>query len=110
MAIFCSRSWIILGFLVLLITSCGNQEVVTLANGEPDGKAIFNQNCTVCHGANGKLGIGEAADLNMTEKTIAEKLYIITNGSESGKMRPFKGYLTEKEIDAVANYTETLKK
>ena len=93
-----------------LITACNNPKQTNFIDEEPDGKAIFNENCKVCHGANGQLGIGGAADLSITKKTIPEKLYIITNGSESGKMRAFKGFLNEKEIDAVAQFTETLKK
>jgi hypothetical protein len=58
----------------------------------------------------GDLGVGGALDLSITKKTFEEKLYIITNGSESGKMTPFKGVLTEKEISAVTAHIETLKK
>jgi len=110
MAIYYRRSRFILIGLVFILTSCGEQESMVNENGEPNGAAIYNQNCKVCHGGKGNLGVGDAADLSTSEKTFDEKLYIITNGSESGKMTPFKGVLTEKEISAVATHIETLKK
>ena len=110
MAILGSRRRIILIGIVFTLTACGQHESVINESGEPNGKAIYNQNCKVCHGGKGDLGVGDAADLSRSEKTFEEKLYIITNGSESGKMTSFKGVLTEKEISAVIAHIETLKK
>lgn len=110
MAIYDSRSRIILIITAFLFTTCGENTAPTSVDGEPNGKAIYNQNCKVCHGGNGSLGIGGAADLSISQKSFEEKLYIITNGSESGKMTSFKRVLIEKEIDAVTKYIETLKK
>ena len=110
MAILGSRRRIILIGIVFTLTSCTEQEPVMNENEEPNGKAIYKQHCKVCHGGKGDLGVGDAADLSMSGKTTEEKLYIITNGSESGKMTAFKGVLTEKEISAVTTHIETLKK
>ena len=99
---------IILIGVFFTIASCGEQEIVINNKRGPNGKAIYKQNCKVCHGGNGDLGLGEAADLSKTKKTFEEKLYIITNGSESGKMASYKGILTEKEIAAVTAHIETL--
>lgn len=110
MAIYYRRSWIVLTVIAVALTSCGEPESVVNEDGEPNGKALYNQNCKVCHGGKGDLGVGDAADLSKSGKTFEEKLYIITNGSESGKMTPFKGVLTEKEISAVTTHIETLKK
>jgi len=110
MAIYNRGSWIILTTILFVLTSCGEQEPVVNENGEPNGMAIYNQNCKVCHGGKGDLGVGDAADLSISEKTFEDKLYLITNGSESGKMTPFKSVLTEKEINAVTTHIETLKK
>ena len=110
MAILGSRRRIILIGIFFTLISCTEQEPVINENVEPNGSAIYKQNCKVCHGAKGGLGVGDAADLSITKKTFEEKLYIITNGSESGKMTSFKGVLTEKEISAVTTHIETLKK
>ena len=110
MAILGSRRRILLIGIIFTLTSCTEQEAVINENEEPNGIAIYTKHCKVCHGGKGDLGVGEAADLSKSEKTADEKLYIITNGSESGKMTPFKGALTEKEISAVTTHIETLKK
>ena len=108
MAFYNSRSWFILIGIVFTFSSCTEQDKVINENGEPNGSAIYKQNCKVCHGGKGDLGVGEAADLSRSTKTFEEKLYIITNGSESRKMTSFKGVLTEKEISAVTAHIETL--
>jgi mono/diheme cytochrome c family protein len=108
MAILGSRRRIILIGLFFTLGSCSEQEVVINDTGAPNGKAIYKQNCKVCHGGAGDLGVGDAADLSTTKKTFEEKLYIITNGSENGKMTSYKGVLTEKEIAAVTAHIETL--
>ena len=110
MAILGSRRRIILIGIVFVLTACGQQESVINEDGSSNGSAIYKQNCKVCHGGKGDLGVGDAADLSKSKKTIEEKLYIITNGSVSRKMTPFKGVLTEKEISAVTTHIETLKK
>jgi len=76
----------------------------------PVGKEMYAQYCASCHGNNGDLGISDAADLTVSRTSLDEKIYTISNGSENGKMTPYKGLLSEKDIDAVAHYVETLKK
>ena len=49
-----------------------------------------------------------AYDLTQTKLTVEEKIQVITNGRKL--MTPFKGLLSEKQIEAVAKYTENLKK
>lgn len=112
MAVLGSRRRVILMGIVFafFFTACGQQESVVNENGKPNGRAIYKNNCKVCHGSKGDLENGGAADLSKSEKTIEEKLYIITNGSASGKMTSYKGVLTEKEISAVTNHIETLEK
>lgn len=76
--------------------------------GEPDGKKIYKTYCKLCHGAKGGLGINGAANLKKSEMELAERIAIITNGKTT--MTPFKGTLTEKQIEAVAEYSMTLVK
>lgn len=72
-----------------------------------DGKKIFKQNCVICHGADGKLGINGSKDLTLSEMDLEERIAIITNGK--GTMTPFNALLSEDKIKAVAEYTFTLK-
>lgn len=103
----------LIGACIPLLHSCGNSDKKSSDNSgskELTGQEIYEQRCVVCHGGNGDLGISDAADLSASTLSLEEVIYTVTNGSESGKMTPFKGILGEKDIDAVANYIETLKK
>lgn len=81
----------------------GQNQEAALKNGQ----AIYNAACAACHGADGKLGVGGAKDLTASTLSHAEKVDMITNGK--GLMTPFKGQLTEQEIDAVASYVDSMK-
>lgn len=82
--------------------SSSSQPVVTL-----DGEKIFRQNCVVCHGADGKLGVNGSKDLTVSELSSDERYAIISKGK--GVMTAFENILSIPEIKAVADYTMTLK-
>lgn len=69
------------------------------------GKEIFEQKCTLCHGADGKLGQAGAKDLSATQLPHAGIVEIITNGKNT--MAAYKEALTAEQIEAVASYIET---
>ena len=94
----------------VLLASCGSEPKDISHIGEIDGQKIYQKYCTVCHGSKGDLGVSDAADLTVSVKTRDEKIYIVTNGSESGKMTSYKGILAEREVEAIVDYIETLKK
>jgi mono/diheme cytochrome c family protein len=73
-----------------------------------DVKKLYKQNCALCHGLKGKLGLNGAKDFALSKLTIKEKVEIITNGKD--KMLPFKNSLTEEQIKALAEYTSSFKK
>jgi mono/diheme cytochrome c family protein len=66
---------------------------------------IYNTNCGICHGKNGRKGLAGAKILPESELTVEERIEIITNGK--GQMMPYKNLLSEEEIKAVAEYTMT---
>ena len=72
-----------------------------------DGKAIFEANCTKCHGEDGKAGIMGAQDLTTTQLDDMAITDIITNGK--GAMQSYKGILTDEQIKAVVEYVHILK-
>lgn len=71
------------------------------------GRALFAQNCAICHGANGKLGLNGAHDLTKSNLNQNGRVYIVTNGL--GKMPSFKDQLTPEQIQQVTAYSLTLK-
>jgi cytochrome c6 len=95
----------------LLLVACGNSGG---ASGAPPagtmpksrGEAIFDTHCTLCHGSDGRLGIGGAKDLTATPLTRDEMVAIVTHGR--GTMMPYKNILKPDEIEAVVDHVRTL--
>jgi mono/diheme cytochrome c family protein len=65
-----------------------------------DGKSIYEANCAVCHGNDGKLGMAGASDLSQTKLSQSEIASIILNGK--GAMPKVK--MTDDQANAVAEY------
>jgi mono/diheme cytochrome c family protein len=81
-----------------------NTTTTTTAAGDATaGQTIFASNCSTCHGATGHGGNG-GPDLTSipSAKNYQTVVAQITNGG--GGMPPFKGTLTQKEINDVATY------
>jgi len=75
------------------------------ARGE-DAAALFQAKCKICHGPDGKgapagLKMG-VKDLTAAKISAADAAKAIQDGK--GKMTPFKGKLTDAEIQALAAY------
>jgi quinohemoprotein ethanol dehydrogenase len=68
-----------------------------------NGTQLFSNNCESCHGP---MGAGGHVGPNLQKSPVAEHLAQvekqIRNGG--GAMPPFSGVLSDKEIDAVAQY------
>lgn len=105
---------VLLAFAAIgLIISCGGEEKKPSkpAAQKPvakkiDGKKIYKMNCVICHGADGKLGINGAKDITVSELSDAEKVNLIKKGK--GVMTAFESILTEEQIEAVVEYTNSL--
>ncbi|WP_165903735.1 GNAT family N-acetyltransferase [Hymenobacter gummosus] len=102
--------------LLTLLGSCGEAEkpaatppapAVAAADVVDPGKALFEQNCVLCHGPDGKRGLNGAHDLTKSNLNQMGRVYMVTNGL--GKMPAFKGQLTPEQIEQVAAYSLTLK-
>lgn len=73
-----------------------------------DGVKIYKTYCVICHGTKGDMGSNGAFNLQTSELSVDERKLVIKNGR--GVMTAFKGILKPEEIEAVAEYTMTLKK
>jgi cytochrome c6 len=79
-------------------------------------KNIFSTKCAICHGPNGdgKTPIGKTLNIpdfhsaQVQKMTDAEMKAVIINGKN--KMPPFKGKLTDSQIDDVVQYVRHLGK
>ena len=108
-----SRMTRILPFaLGLLLLACGSATAdgTTMADSadKSPGEQVFNMNCALCHGRDGKLGLNAAKDLTASTLTKAEMVAMVRQGK--GTMMPYKDVLSAKEIDAVVDHVRTLGK
>ena len=103
------RNWI---FPALIGTFCA---VACAAAEGPDadkkdpvtpGEAMFNSNCTMCHGRDGRLNLSGAKDLTKSVLTKAEMIAIVTSGK--GDMAGFGRTLTKKQVEEVVNHVRSL--
>ncbi|UOG74541.1 cytochrome c [Hymenobacter tibetensis] len=72
-----------------------------------DGKVLYTENCAVCHGADGRLGLNGAHDLSKSNLNTTGRVYMVTQGL--GKMPSFKDKLTASQIQQVVAYSISLK-
>ena len=90
-------------------------------SGDPEmGKRVYEDNCTICHGADGKGKgtIAEIYDMEPADHTDAsilnrmsnEKIHsIIVDGTKGAKLMPgWKDILSDKEIEDVISYIRLL--
>lgn len=71
------------------------------------GKALYEANCTTCHGNAGAAQVGQAADLSKSELSATEINNVIVDGV--GKMVGFGSNLDSTEVNAISAYVLTLK-
>lgn len=93
--------------LLLTIIACKLEKKENTPS-KTDGKAIYMDRCTSCHGMDGKMGFGGAKDITQTMKSLDEIIHQVTNGK--GAMAPYKNILTPEEIYAVSEYALSLSK
>lgn len=66
------------------------------------GEKVYNNNCQICHGDQ-LVSTGQTFDLRrLTENDRARFDNSVRNGKN--QMPPWKGYLTDEEIDQVWHY------
>lgn len=82
----------------------GAKEISATANGVE----IYATNCAMCHGEDGKKGLAAATDLSTSALSKEEAVAVITDGRKN--MAAYKNVLSTEQIDAVADYIQTLKK
>ncbi|MGH2665612.1 c-type cytochrome [Flavobacterium sp.] len=92
--------------LLMLMVTRGSYSNIT--EGPGDGKAIFENECSKCHGKDGARGRFGAKNLQKSRLTDAEYLKIISNGKSI--MPAWKRRLSGEQINQVINYVKELKK
>ena len=79
------------------------------------GKTIYTENCTLCHGrkANGRTGRWQSADLTKFNKGFSRFVAIVEDGvkprrGSNNKMPPWSEFLNKEQIMMIGAYLETL--
>ncbi len=98
------KKLLILSALVLIVLSCAEKKEKTPGT---DARKLYKQNCVICHGIDGKLGLNNSKDLTKSALTLDERILLVKNGK--GAMTPFGNILSAKDIKAVSEYTFKLK-
>lgn len=102
--------WLIIG--LLLTTSAAAAQATS-----PDGKALYDKSCRMCHGADGTPSAAmvkmmpalHAIDSSfMASRSDDSVVKVLTQGT--AKMKSFKDKLTPAELAAVAKYLRELAK
>lgn len=101
------RSTLLISFFSLLAWSCGDSGSSRAGDEEISGVKIYKTHCAICHGDDGRKGFADAKVLPESGLRLEERILLITNGRNT--MMPYSGILSEEEIEAVAEYTLSLK-
>jgi mono/diheme cytochrome c family protein len=94
----CTGALVVLGAILLPATLASAQDAAKIEAGEN----VFNTNCAVCHGDQ-LVSTGQTFDLRRLKESDRSRF---DNSVRNGKnqMPPWKGKLTDEEIDQVWNY------
>lgn len=98
---------VIFSFLLAIgiaVYSCGGGEKTVQGTSGAD---IYNNNCVVCHGADGKAGMTGATDLSTSVLTHEAAVNVVMFGRNG--MRAFNE-LSKDEVEAVVAHIESLRK
>jgi mono/diheme cytochrome c family protein len=96
------RAWtgavVVLGAALSIVSTVSAQDAAKIEAGEN----VFNSNCAVCHGDQ-LVSTGQTFDLRRLKDTDRARF---DNSVRNGKnqMPPWKGVLTDEEIDQVWHY------
>ena len=72
-----------------------------------DGKKLYEQNCQLCHGEDGKLAMHGAKDLTATQLNDEQIRTLLMEGKNA--MSSYKELYSTDQINAVMHYIKTLK-
>ena len=89
---------------------------VTWSPAQDTGADLFKARCAACHGADGKgettmgkkMGLKDLGSADVQGKSDADINGVITNGKD--RMPPYKGKLTDDQINSLVKYIRTLKR
>ncbi|MFK7799549.1 MAG: cytochrome c [Aureispira sp.] len=97
-------------FVMACNTSTPSSSTTKASDSEPSGPSgalVYRERCVTCHGANGRMGNNGAKLLPESPLNVAQRIEVVTHGRNI--MPAFNDMLTPEEIEAVVQFTMTLK-
>lgn len=102
-------SFIALTVFLFSCNSNGSIEQKTPSPEKKSGESLFIQHCAMCHGEDGRLGVGGAANLTELDLTYERIRNVLKNGKNA--MPAMISELGNKQaVDSVIAYTLELTK
>lgn len=98
----------LVGLFVFCLSCSSKQDGDNASGTQSVGKTLYDNNCTQCHGSDGKLGNSGATDLSTSVLSDEESKKRIKNGRNA--MPPMAEVLgSEANMDSVVNYIKTFR-
>lgn len=102
--------------IMCVLSGCGSRhsfagnsnDKSAAGNSAEQGKDIYEEQCSVCHGDDGTAGISNAANLQRSRLDSSRIVAQIANGGR--RMPAFGDVLTAEEIVSLEEYVRTLRK
>lgn len=113
MKLFHLSYFVLLLFLsVVIFSSCGSSSAADQGNAtstaiDPEMvRKLYHAKCSICHGADGKLGVANSKDLSLSVLNKEEVVAMIRYGKNT---MPPQTTLTDEQVDALADFTLNLR-
>jgi mono/diheme cytochrome c family protein len=111
------RVWTVAAVVLIGLPIVAAAQAPAAGATEPDGAALYRQNCKSCHGAKG-IPPERMVTLYPTLKTLADSaeqarlteaaIVAVLQHGKGKDMKPFTGKLSAAEMAAVAKFVKTL--
>jgi cytochrome c oxidase cbb3-type subunit 3 len=77
----------------------------SIVNAAPDGAALYQQHCSVCHGVDGKGGVGVPLSLSSFIDSVSDEYLRITiRVGRPGRIMPSFPKLSEAQVNAIVEH------
>lgn len=107
------RLFIPIALLALIVSCKSNEERQPFDPPEGyksrSGAVIYKKKCAICHGDDGKKGVGGAKDLTLSTMDSAAIVNILENG-KNGMPQQIQHFKSDEEVENMVEYLKSMRK